>query len=92
MLTVRETIKWAGKYVQEHGPLFVEASTYRYHGHSMSDPGVSYRDKAEIAEIRASRDPLEICRGLLVETGWATAEECKDLEKRIRKRLDDEVA
>lgn len=45
ILTVREIMKWAGKYVQDNGPLFIEASTYRYHGHSMSDPGVSYRDK-----------------------------------------------
>ena len=52
VLMVRETIKWAGKFVQQNGPLFIEASTYRYHGHSMSDPGISYRDKSEVAEVR----------------------------------------
>ena len=48
VLMVREAIKWAGAYVKEHGPLFLEADTYRYHGHSMSDPGVTYRTKEEI--------------------------------------------
>lgn len=70
----------------------MEACTYRYHGHSMSDPGISYRDKSEIAEIRASRDPLEICKQMLLEQGWATSEELKAKEKEIRKKLDDEVA
>ena len=92
VLMVRETIKWAGKFVLENGPLFIEADTYRYHGHSMSDPGISYRDKSEIAEIRASRDPLDICRLMLIEQGWATQEELKAREKAIRKKLDDEVA
>ena len=91
VLMVRETIKWAGKFVQENGPLFIEASTYRYHGHSMSDPGVSYRDKSEIAEIRNTRDPLEICKNMILEQKWSTAEELKAIEKTIRKRLDDEV-
>ncbi len=64
---VRETMKWAGKFVQEHGPLFAEFSTYRYHGHSMSDPGISYREKSEIAEVRNTRDPLEICKKMILE-------------------------
>lgn len=48
VLMVKAAIKWAGAYVKEHGPLFLEADTYRYHGHSMSDPGVTYRTKEEI--------------------------------------------
>lgn len=48
VLMVREAVKWAGEYVKEHGPLFLEADTYRYHGHSMSDPGITYRTKEEI--------------------------------------------
>ena len=67
VLMVRETIKWAGKFVQEHGPLFLEAFTYRYHGHSMSDPGISYRDKSEVQEVRASRDPIEILKNMIIE-------------------------
>ena len=48
ILMVREAFKWAGTYVVENGPLFMELNTYRYHGHSMSDPGVTYRTKEEI--------------------------------------------
>jgi len=65
---VRETMKWAGAFVQKNGPLFLELNTYRYHGHSMSDPGVTYRTKDEIAEVREHRDPLEIARKLLLDS------------------------
>jgi len=67
VLMVKEAIKWAGKYVLENGPIFLEALTYRYHGHSMSDPGITYRTKEEIAEVRATRDPVEICRKMLLD-------------------------
>lgn len=42
---VKEVMKFAKKYAIEKGPIFVEFLCYRYHGHSMSDPGVSYRTK-----------------------------------------------
>lgn len=42
---VREAFRWAKEYAIENGPLFIEISCYRYHGHSMSDPGVSYRKR-----------------------------------------------
>lgn len=92
VLMVKEAIKWAGAYVQENGPIFMEASTYRYHGHSMSDPGVTYRSKDEIADIRKTRDPVELARAMLIEQEWATADELKAFEKDVRKRLEEEVA
>lgn len=91
VLMVKEAIKWAGKYVIENGPVFLEMQTYRYHGHSMSDPGITYRTKEEIAEIRQTRDPLEICRKMLLDQSWATEEELKNFEKDVRKRLEAEV-
>jgi pyruvate dehydrogenase E1 component alpha subunit len=87
---VREAIRWAGAYVKEHGPLFLEADTYRYHGHSMSDPGITYRTKEEIQAIRDGRDPVEIAKRMLIEFKWATEEELKEKEKEIKKKLDDE--
>ena len=47
---VKESMKWAGAYVIKNGPLFIEFNTYRYHGHSMSDPGITYRTKEEITK------------------------------------------
>lgn len=91
VLMVREAIKFAGEYAKKNGPLFLEFDTYRYHGHSMSDPGITYRTKDEVAEVRQTRDPIEICRNMILKHSWATEAELKDIEKNIRKRLDQEV-
>jgi pyruvate dehydrogenase E1 component alpha subunit len=71
--------------------MFVEFLTYRYHGHSMSDPGVTYRTREEISEVRANRDPIEIVRKLLVENSWASEVELKEIEKKIRASIDADV-
>lgn len=71
VLVVREAIKFAKEYVIKNGPLFIEFDTYRYHGHSMSDPGVTYRTREEIAQVRQNRDPIEVVRKLLLENSWA---------------------
>jgi pyruvate dehydrogenase E1 component alpha subunit len=92
VLVVREAIKFAKKWcVDGNGPLFIEFITYRYHGHSMSDPGVTYRTREEINEVRANRDPIEIVRKLLLENSWATEAELKDIEKKIRAGIDADV-
>jgi pyruvate dehydrogenase E1 component alpha subunit len=72
VLMVREIMKWAGSYVKKNGPLFLEFDTYRYHGHSMSDPGITYRTKEEVQQVRDTRDPVEIVRNLILQQKWAT--------------------
>lgn len=42
VLAVREATKFAREYALNNGPILIEAATYRYHGHSMSDPGTRY--------------------------------------------------
>jgi pyruvate dehydrogenase E1 component alpha subunit len=92
ILVVREAMKFAKKWcVDGNGPLFIEFNTYRYHGHSMSDPGVTYRTREEINEVRANRDPIEIVRRLLLENSWASEAELKDIEKKIRADIDADV-
>jgi pyruvate dehydrogenase E1 component alpha subunit len=55
---VRETMKFAKKYSIEKGPLFIEFMTYRYAGHSMSDPGTTYRTRDEVQNRRKTTDPI----------------------------------
>jgi pyruvate dehydrogenase E1 component alpha subunit len=69
---VRETMKWAKDYSLVNGPLFIEYLTYRYHGHSMSDPGVTYRTREEIKHVRENRDPIGLVKHMLRENSWAT--------------------
>jgi len=92
ILIVRETTKFTKDYCIKNGPLFVEYSTYRYHGHSMSDPGVTYRTRDEIKHVRDYRDPIMLCKHMLTENSWATEKELKELEKSIRQEIEADVA
>lgn len=52
ILSIREATKWAANYIRSgNGPLLMELDAYRYRGHSMSDPGVSYRTRKEIQAV-----------------------------------------
>jgi len=74
-----------------NGPMYAELMTYRYHGHSMSDPGTTYRNREEIAFTRSTRDPLEFVKKTLIDAGFADADEIKQVEKQIRKQVQEEV-
>jgi len=93
LLAVREATKFAIDYcsTQKKGPLVYEIVTYRYHGHSMSDPGTSYRSREEIQEVRQNKDPITGFREKLVSSGLATPEELKAIEIRVRKEVDADV-
>jgi len=85
VLSVREGVKYAKDYAASgNGPMFLEFSTYRYHGHSMSDPGTTYRNRDEINAMRATRDPIEHVKKMLIEFCGATEDELKSIEKDIR--------
>ncbi|GFZ00102.1 pyruvate dehydrogenase complex E1 alpha subunit [Actinidia rufa] len=70
----------------------LEMDTYRYHGHSMSDPGSTYRKRDEVTGVRQERDPLERIRKLILSHDLATEKELKDTEKEIRKEVDEAIA
>ena len=92
VLAVKEGMRFVKDYCGSgNGPMYVEMMTYRYHGHSMSDPGTTYRNREEIEFTRSTRDPLEFVKKCLTDAEFMTAEEIKETEKRIRKEVQKEV-
>ncbi|KAF7058600.1 hypothetical protein CFC21_065621 [Triticum aestivum] len=92
VLAVKQACKFAKEHAIANGPIVLEMDTYRYHGHSMSDPGSTYRTRDEISGVRQERDPIERVRKLLLAHDLATPAELKDMEKEIRKEVDAAIA
>jgi len=89
VLAVKKAFEFAREFCTSgKGPIFLEANTYRYHGHSMSDPGISYRSKEEVDGVRRDRDPLVNCVKKLMAQGWTTEKDITALEKDIRKEVE----
>ncbi|MBL0848565.1 MAG: pyruvate dehydrogenase (acetyl-transferring) E1 component subunit alpha [Candidatus Liberibacter ctenarytainae] len=89
--SVKETMDKAVAYCRANkGPIIVEMLTYRYRGHSMSDPA-NYRTRDEVAEMRSNHDPIEQVRKRLLEKKWANEDELKAMEDDIRRTINDSV-
>jgi pyruvate dehydrogenase E1 component alpha subunit len=65
------------------GPTIIEMMTYRYRGHSMSDPA-KYRTKEEVDKVRTEHDPIEQVRARLLAKKWASEDELKKIDASVR--------
>jgi pyruvate dehydrogenase E1 component alpha subunit len=81
-------VKAAGEKAVAHcrsgaGPYILEMNTYRYRGHSMSDPA-KYRTREEVQKMREERDPIDHVRDILVTGNLATEDDLKNIDKDIK--------
>lgn len=92
VMAVKVGMQYAADYVRSgKGPFVMEMNTYRYVGHSMSDPGTSYRTREEVQAARAERDPIDKVKLWLTQFKLATEEELKEIETAARKEMDEAV-
>ncbi len=84
VLTVRAAALKAVEYVRSgNGPYILEFDTYRYRGHSMSDPG-KYRSKEEVDMMKEQHDPIDAIRKIIMETGKFNEDDFKKIEKEVK--------
>jgi pyruvate dehydrogenase E1 component alpha subunit len=89
VLAVREAAEKAADHARSgKGPYILEMKTYRYRGHSMSDP-MKYRTREEMEEVRKTRDPIEHVARRLETEGWADEAALKAIDADVKKIVMD---
>ncbi|XP_068087116.1 pyruvate dehydrogenase E1 component subunit alpha, mitochondrial-like isoform X5 [Anabrus simplex] len=89
VLAVREAGRFAVEWCSSgKGPLIYELHTYRYSGHSVSDPGTAYRTREEVKNVRRSRDPIELFKMHLLSSELATEEDIKEIDTKAKDAMD----
>ncbi|MBT4934611.1 MAG: pyruvate dehydrogenase (acetyl-transferring) E1 component subunit alpha [Rhodospirillaceae bacterium] len=84
VLAVRSAAEKALKYCRTgKGPYILEMETYRYRGHSMSDPA-KYRSKDEVSKVRKESDPIDNLRQLMMKHKTTTEEALKEIDREIK--------
>jgi TPP-dependent pyruvate/acetoin dehydrogenase alpha subunit len=92
ILAVKKACEWAKEWTTSgKGPLVMELVTYRYGGHSMSDPGTSYRTRDEIAKVRAERDAIAGLKKYILEWGVTEEQALKDIDKSAKAEVEEAV-
>jgi pyruvate dehydrogenase E1 component alpha subunit len=80
-----KAVSWAREGM---GPYILEMQTYRYRGHSMSDPA-KYRTREEVQKIRAEQDSIEQVRQRLLEKKWVSEDELKKFDAEVRDKVNE---
>lgn len=89
--SVHEAISKAAEHIRAgKGPYFLEIRTYRYKGHSVSDPA-KYRTKEEVQEYK-DRDPIKMTEATILDNKIATEAEIKAIKNAIKKEIDEAVS
>jgi pyruvate dehydrogenase E1 component alpha subunit len=84
VLAVKEACEKAVAHARDgSGPVILEMKTYRYRGHSMSDPA-KYRTKEEVTKMRTEMDPIDNLKKLILENGSADEEALKTIDRDIK--------
>ena len=84
VFAVKESGERAVKYCRaDRGPYILEIKTYRYRGHSMSDPA-KYRTRQEVQKMREERDAIEQVRSMLLFKKYASEEDLKAIDKDVK--------
>ncbi len=84
VLAVKEASEKAVAHCRSgKGPYILEVKTYRYRGHSMSDPA-KYRTREEVQKMRQERDPIETVRSMLLTGKHASEEDLKAIDKKVK--------
>jgi pyruvate dehydrogenase E1 component alpha subunit len=86
---VHEAMDSAAKHARTKGPVYLEMKTYRYRGHSMSDPA-KYRTKEEVESYKA-QDPIEIVKEILISNKMLSEAEIEKINERINEVVEDSV-
>jgi len=92
VIAVKAAVKYAKQWTEEgHGPMVLEYVTYRYGGHSMSDPGTTYRTREEIQRMRSTNDPIAGLKQHILDWTVASEDELKTIDKEARAYVNEEV-
>jgi len=84
VLEVREAAdKWVEYIRAGNGPVILEMKTYRYRGHSMSDPA-KYRTKEEVEKMRSESDPIDNLKRVLLEGAYVTEDQLKEIDREVK--------
>ncbi|MES2343909.1 MAG: pyruvate dehydrogenase (acetyl-transferring) E1 component subunit alpha [Pseudomonadota bacterium] len=89
VLAVQAAARKAAEHARSgEGPYILEMKTYRYRGHSMSDPA-KYRTREEVDEVRKTRDPIDHLQELLETKGWADQAALKVIDAEVKRIVAD---